>query len=196
MELPAPAMRGLTGLLRAYRAGDAAALDEIFSLVLPELRARARGIMSGERPGHTLPPTALVNEAFLRLFDGVPAAWENSGEFIAAASREMRRVVVDHARRANAAKRRWREARPLEEALDSPAVSPLLDELLDLDRALVALVQVDPVAVQVVELRYFAGLEIAEVAAVMGVTTRTVERRWTWSRVWLREYLAGGGGKA
>lgn len=191
MELPVPGVAGLTGLLKAYGAGDAGVLDEIFTLVLPELRARARGIMRGERPGHTLPPTALVNEAFLRLFDGTPANWENSGAFIAAASREMRRAVIDHARRANAAKRRWREAQPLAEA-EGEAAAPLLEDLLDLDRALNALAQVDPVAVRVVEMRYFTGLESAEAAAALGVTTRTVERRWAWARAWLHDYLTRG----
>lgn len=182
----------LTQLLEEHGAGKPEALEELFALVYPELRARARVLMAGERPGHTLPPTALVHEAFLRLFDGKPAPWEDGPAFLRAAAVEMRRVLVDHARRANAAKRQWRQREPLAgeaERAESAGIEP--EELLDLDRALAELAAEDPEAATLVELRYFAGLDGEEAAAAVGLARRTADRRWAWARAWLLRRLNG-----
>ena len=156
-------------------------------IVYPELRRVAQAVMRRERDTHTLQPTALVNEAFLRLFDGKPVPWEHTDDFLRVAAVEMRRIVTDYARRANAQKRQCRaESFPK----DVPAFDIGLVNAMEIDRALSALALESPRAVAVVEMKYYAGLDNGEIAAVLAVTTRTVTREWAWAKAWLLRYLS------
>jgi RNA polymerase sigma factor (TIGR02999 family) len=191
----ASATHAVTDALHALHAGDAAALDRLAPLVYDDLRRIARRQLGGERPGHTLSPTALVHEAWLRLGDQQRAAWADRAQFFALAARMMRRVLVDHARRRHA-RRRGGTARAvtldvLEEMpiTAAHASSERAAELQALDEALERLALLEPRLVQVVEMRYFAGFTTAETAAALGVTTRTVERDWMKARGWLLEAL-------
>jgi RNA polymerase sigma-70 factor, ECF subfamily len=180
-----------TQLLEAMQSGCTDALDSFMRCVFAEMRRRARGLLLQEAAGHTLQPTALVNEAFLRLFDGKPIPWANSKHFLMSASQEMRRALVDHARRATAEKRRRDLYEPLDFEYPS-ANSTMLDECLDIDSALRDLALESQRAVTVVEMRFFGGLEQAEIARVLGVTERTIEREWAWARAWLLRRLDRG----
>lgn len=175
-----------TQLLQAFQAGDESALDLFIQCVLGELRRRARLFLQRENPGHTLQPTALVNEAFLRLFDGKPVPWTDTNEFFLSASREMRRVLTDHARKANAQKRQQRKYQSLDEDHPSPLIDA--DQTIQIDQALDALEAKSKRAVSIVEMRFFGGLGIAEIASILGVHERTVKREWAWARAWLLRY--------
>ena len=181
----------VTELLVAWRQGDEGAAERLIPLVYHELRARAAGALRRERRAHTLTPTALVHEAYLRLVDGRPPDVEGRKHFLAIAARVMRRVLVDHARARNAAKRnQGKEALSLDEALTigdgrSPA-------LLKLDDALLALAAFDPAKARLVELRYFAGLTIEETADVLDTSPATVKREWALARAWLHREVKGG----
>jgi RNA polymerase sigma-70 factor (ECF subfamily) len=183
----------MTSLLSAWREGDATALDRLVPLVHAELRRLARRQMAGERPGHTLQTTALVNEAYMRLSDLQRVEWQDRGHFFAMAARLMRRILVDHARARHVQKRGdgVRPA-PLDAALAvaSPAVSV---DLLALDEALTALGAVDARKAQVVELRYFGGLTVGETATSLGVSEETVLRDWRLAKLWLLRALGGDG---
>jgi RNA polymerase sigma-70 factor, ECF subfamily len=188
----------VTRLLRRAREGEPEALELVFPLVLEELRAVAAGRLRGEAAGHTLQPTALVNEAYLKLVASPEVDWRDRAHFLAVAARAMRQVLVDRARRRNADKR-GAGARPttlsgkgLLEAGDGP--SP--EETLALDAALEKLDRVDSRLREVVELRFFAGLTDTEIAEALGVTRRTVQRDWTKARAWLYAELDRGGGAA
>ena len=168
--------------------------DELLPLVYDELRRLARHYLSRERPGHTLEPTALVHEAYLRLVDPTRATWQGRTHFFATGARVMRHLLVDHARGKGRAKRggAWRRVTLAE------AVAPTLprdlrrEDLLALDAALSKLAQIDEREARIVELRFFAGLKVAEVASLLGVSKRTVEDDWVHARVWLRRELGGG----
>ena len=189
-----PATEAVTRLLADARAGDDAALDALMRAVYAELHAIARHHMRGERAGHTLQPTALVNEALLRLLGGEPVAFEDRRHFLRSASRVMRRVLVDHARARNAAKRQGGRRVTLSDDLGAPG--PGVD-LLVLDDALERLARAEPRWAQIVELRFLLGLEVEEVAAVLSVSESTVKRDWRFARAWLeRELGADGGGPA
>ena len=182
----------VTRLLEEARRGDAAAIDRLLPLLYSELHAIAARHMRGERPGHTLQPTALVHEAFLRLVGGTPATFDDRAHFLRAASQAMRRVLVDHARARNAAKRGGALRVTLDEGVagaDDGAV-----DLLVLDDALSRLAAAEPRWAQVVELRYFAGLEVPEVAEALGISTATVKRDWRFARAWLARALGDDGG--
>ncbi len=169
-----------TALLSMVRSGDREALERLFALVYDELRRMADGQLRREPVGHTLQPTALVHEVFLRFVDAeVPAA--DRSHFIGIAARAMRQVLVDHARRRVAAKRGGGRVRT---TLGGGELALELDpvEMLDLDRALASL---DDRQRRVVELRFFAGLEEREIGEVLGVTERTVRRDWVKARAWL-----------
>ena len=181
----------ITRSLRAHVAGETASLDELWEFVYPELRRRARFVMGRERSGHTLQPTALVNEAFMRLFDGAPVNWNDSQHFFAVAAAAMRRVLTDHARRAAAAKRQAPEGSWQVEAASMAGLSP--EELLDLNTALEELVKISPRAAAVVDLKHFAGLTDEEAAAALGTKPRTVSREWAWARASLRMAIGGEG---
>jgi len=184
--------RRVTQLLIASRDGDAAALDELLPLVYDELHGLARRRMAAERGDHTLQATALVHEAWLRLVAQREQRWENRGHFLALAATVMRRVLVNHARDKGARKRGGdRERDALDEAAED--LAGRADDMLALDEALQRLARVFPEQARMVELRFFAGLEHAEVGRVLGVSTRTAERGWRLARAWLRKELAVAG---
>lgn len=174
----------VTGLLLAWGEGDRDALDRLMPLVHQELRQIARNHMAGERTGHSLQPTALVNEAYLRLIDLKRIKWQNRAHFFAMASRMMRYVLVDLARRRENEKRGGGAQRVtlIEDRL--PAQEREYD-LIALDDALEALKALDERKVQVVEMRFFGGLTIEETAEVLEVSRDTVMRDWQFSKDWL-----------
>jgi len=184
-----PETGALTGLLRAYQGGSEEALAELFEIVLPELRQKARQLFVNERAEHTLQPTALINDAFIRLFDGKPIPWENSRDFLNSAVVEMRRALVDHARKADAKKRQRRMG--VELGTDYPSPSPG-DPItaIALDQALCQMAEENPRTVKIVELTVFGGLNSREIGEVLGVSYRTVEREWQWARKWLKRFLS------
>jgi RNA polymerase sigma factor (TIGR02999 family) len=186
---PAPATGEVTAELRAWRAGDERARERLLSKVYVELRKIAAAELRHERSGHTLQPTALVHEAYLRLIGQTRIAWRDRAHFFGLAATMMRRVLVDHARARLAAKRRRDEPSP---ALPEPAVAEPPVEILDLDRALDRLAERFPRHARVVEMRYFAGLEIDEIAAALEISDRTVKRDWRFARAFLLAELAGG----
>jgi RNA polymerase sigma factor (TIGR02999 family) len=187
---PAP----ITHLLRAWSDGDDAALAALVPLVESELRRLAAGYMGRERAGHTLQPTALVNETFLRLLDAQSIAWQDRGHFLGIAARLMRRVLVDHARTRGRRKRGGdHDQVSLDEGI---AVAPDLDfNLLALDRALEALALVDERKARVIEMRFFGGLTVDETASALQVSADTVKRDWRLAKIWLLRYLDGDGGE-
>jgi len=178
----------ITRLLARLRGGDDDALDRLMPIVYAELRAIARGLLRGERQDHTLEPTALVHEAYVRLVgDGTPLS--DRRHFFAIAARAMRRVLIEHARARRRKKRGGDAARvPLTENLAGPTAGDPID-LLALDEAMTRLEAQDPRKARVVELIYFAGLNATEAAEVLGVTRRTVERDWQYARAWLLREL-------
>jgi RNA polymerase sigma factor (TIGR02999 family) len=179
----------VTALLVEWTRGDAAALERLVPVVEAELRGLARRHMARESPGHTLQPSALVNEAYLRLVQGTRPAWQNRVHFFAVASRVMRRVLVDHARAKRNMKRGGRLRRvPLHDDLATAACARGAD-LVALDEALDALAAIDPRRGRVVELRVFGGLSVAETAAAMNVSPETVMRDWKLARAWLGREL-------
>lgn len=185
----------VTRLLQAWRDGDRSALDDLIPLVYRELHSIASRHLARERPGHTLQSTALVHEAFLRLLGQHSVEWQNRAHFFAIAASQMRRILVDYARRQSADKRGG-PARPssIDEGFDieAPAVGLERLDALALDRALQQLEAIDPTQGRVVELRYFGGLTIDETAAVLGLSTGSVKREWTTAKAWLFRALQQG----
>jgi RNA polymerase sigma factor (TIGR02999 family) len=181
----------VTGLLRRWSEGDAAALESLMPVVYAELRALAGSYLQSERPGHTLQPTALVHEAFLRLVGQNRVEWQNRAHFFGIAAQLMRRVLVDHARRRAAAKR---DAGPVRIEFTEPSSegSDRDPEILALDEALQGLESLDARQAKIVELRFFGGLTVEETALVTGVSTATVKREWRTARAWLRRTLDSG----
>jgi RNA polymerase sigma-70 factor, ECF subfamily len=182
----------VTALLRAWSAGDQAVLDQLIPVVHGELKRIARRYMVRERQGHTLQPSALVNEAFLRLVDVHGVQWQDRAHFFALAAQMMRRILVNYALARGAGKRGGAARQvSLDEAM---MVSPARDsELVDLDAALDSLAKLDPRKAQTVELRFFAGLSVEETAAVLKVSPQTVLRDWKLSKTWLAREMAGPG---
>jgi RNA polymerase sigma factor (TIGR02999 family) len=179
----------VTRLLIDWSHGDAAALEQLLPIVHSELRRTARRELRRERVDHTLQPTALVNELYLRLVEQRRASWENRAQFFAVAAQIMRRILVDHARAQVAAKRGGTSPRvSLTEAGDV-GVEPAL-EVLAVDDALTQLVQLDPDQARIVELRFFSGLTVDETAHVMEVSPRTIKREWRLAKAWLYGQLA------
>jgi len=181
--MPAPP-REITQMLLKWREGDSAALDQLMPLVYEELRRLAKRYMAGERSGHTLQTTALVNEAYLRLTDHREMRWQNRAHFFAVAAQAMRRILVDHARARDAVKRGGGAPKAsLEDAaLLAQEKAP---ELIALDEALRELAAMDPRKGRVVELRYFGGLSVEQTAEVLGVSGVTVMREWSAAKAWL-----------
>jgi RNA polymerase sigma-70 factor, ECF subfamily len=179
----------LTALLVAWGHGDQAALDQLVPLVHAELRRIARQHLRRERTGQTLQPTALVNEAYLRLIDAKRIQWQNRQHFFAIATRVMRRVLVDSARARRSGKRGGdAQIASLDEALVAPKEPD--QDLVELDDALKALAALDPRKSQVVEMRYFGGLSVEETAEALQVSTGTVMRDWRLAKVWLLRELS------
>jgi RNA polymerase sigma factor (TIGR02999 family) len=179
----------VTDLLRVWREGDAERSARLLDVLYDQLKRLARRQLQRERPGHTLQTTALVHEAYLRLVDQRRADWHDREHFFAVASTVMRRLLVDHAR-ARLADKRAHHPITLSAAGEVGAADPAF-EVLDLDRALGRLAVDHPRPARVVELRFFGGLEIAEIAALLEVTVRTVHRDWAFARAWLLRDLGG-----
>lgn len=178
----------LTRLLQAVQSGCAESREKLYERVYRELKAIAGAHLAGERPGHTLQTTALVNEAYLRLAPN-EEHWQNRAHFFGSAARAMRCILVDHARRHRSMKRGGESRRVTLADLATTASAPNLD-LLALDRALGALAKEEPRLAEVVNLRYFGGLSIVETAAVLGVSNTTVKRDWTFARAWLLDRMS------
>jgi RNA polymerase sigma factor (TIGR02999 family) len=178
----------ITQLLVAWSDGDRAALDQLVPLVHAELRRLARSYLRGERQGHTLQTTALVNEAYLRLVGQKHVRWQNRAHFLAIAAQLMRRILVDYARRRQYQKRGGGAMQVTLSEAESLGDQRAPD-LVALDEALRSLAEIDPRRSQVVELRFFGGLSIEETAEVLKVSATTVERDWTVAKAWLHKSL-------
>lgn len=183
------APEGVTQLLKDWNEGDQSALDRLMPLVHAELRRLANNYLRRERANHTLQPTALVNEAYLKLVDQKNARWQNRAQFFGVAAQLMRRILVDHARLHRAEKRGGSDQQRLsltniERTTDTPDI-----DLLALHEALNELAEVDPQQSRIVELKFFGGLSIEETAEVLSVGHATVERDWKMARAWLRRKL-------
>jgi len=179
----------VTELLSAWNGGDESVHDRLLSIVYADLHRQAVAAMRRENEGHTLQPTALVHEAYLRLVDQ-RVEWRNRGQFFAIAAQVMRRILIDHARERHAEKR-GAGARPITlSAVDRQPADEETD-VLSLHDALERLAALDPDQARIVELRYFAGLTIEETAEAIGVSPATVKREWATARAWLKRELAG-----
>jgi len=179
----------VTQLLLNWNAGDQSALAELMPLVYAELRQIAARQLRRERHDHTLQPTALVHEAWMRLAQTNRLTWQNRAHFLGVAAELMRRVLVDHARRRSAGIRGGGETRlTLDEAIG--VAQPREVNLLALDDALTSLAALDPRQSKIVELKYFGGLEIEEIAEVVGISSATVKRDWQWARAWLQREIS------
>ncbi len=186
------ASHDVTRLLDAWFAGERQALDRLLPLVEGDLRRMARSLMSSQGTQLTLQPTALVNEAYLRLAGGRQANWEGRLQFFAYAATTMRRILVNHLRDRRAAKRGGlRVPVSLEEIRELPAPAVAGADLLDLDAALSRLAQLDARQARIIELRYFGGLSVEETATALGLSPRTVKREWHSARLFLRRELSG-----
>ena len=181
----------VTDLLVAYGQGDAEALERLIPLVYSELHRRAGYYLRAERSDHTLQPTALVNEAFLRLVDQ-NISWQNRAHFFGVAAQVMRRILVDHARAHNTEKRGG-QARKLSRAEAIAVGNERPVDLIALDEALERLAQMDAEKCRLVELRYFAGLSVEETAEAMGMSVATVMRHWSMAKAWLRKQMGEQG---
>ena len=181
--------RDITELLHAWAGGDAGALEELLPLVYADLRRRAGAYMRRERRNHTLEPTALVHEAYLKLVDQRRAAWQNRGQFFGVASQMMRRILVDRARARRMAKRSGRWARVTLDDGVRDAAAPIDVDVLDLDAALTRLAAFDSRKCQLAELRFFGGLSLEEASEALGISTATADRDWQTARAWLLKEL-------
>jgi len=179
----------VTRLLDAWGRGDRSAADRLIPLVYEELHRIAERAMRNEDPGHTLQPTALINEVYLKLAEQSHAMWQNRAQFFGVAGQGMRRILVDHARARKSAKRGGgARAITLDDSADVPNADSV--DVLDLNEALEKLEAIDPDQARLVELRYFAGLNIDDTAAALGISASTVKREWTVARAWLRRELS------
>jgi RNA polymerase sigma factor (TIGR02999 family) len=186
-----PSGRDLTNLLVEWSEGDRTALDRLVPLVYEELRVIARSYLRRERQGHTVQTGTLVHQAFVKLLEGKQVRWQGRAHFFGIAARLMRQILVDHARARDALKRgAGEDMESLTTAL-LVAVQTMDVGVLVLDRALEELAAIDPQQARVVELRFFGGLTVEEVADVLGVSTGTVKREWSMARAWLRRAVAG-----
>ncbi len=180
--------KDVTQLLVDWSHGDEKALEKLLPLVYDELHRLAEHYMSRERSDHTLQPTALINEVYLRLVDQTRVEWRNRAHFIGVAAQLMRRVTVKHAQRHRAAKRGGgAPAVPFDEAVVPAAASE--EDVIALDEALERLQELDPRQSRIVEMRFFGGLTGKEMAEVLGVSQATIDREWRLARAWLRREL-------
>jgi RNA polymerase sigma-70 factor (ECF subfamily) len=184
----APGPQDVTSMLVAWSGGDSSMEEPLMEALYDDLRRKAAGILRHGSPGRTLQPTALVNEAYLRLVDQKRVRWQNRAHFLAVAARLMRRVLIDYARRQRAAKRGGAATRVTLEDFAAPhGASPL--DLLALDEALADLAALDARQARIVELRAFGGLGVEETAEVLGVSPATVKRDWSFAQAWLERRL-------
>jgi RNA polymerase sigma factor (TIGR02999 family) len=184
-------MSDVTRILNAIERGDAGATDELLPLVYEELRILAAQKLSHEPSGQTLQATALVHEAYLRLVGDEPQSWKSRGHFFAAAAEAMRRILVENARR----KRRRKRGNGLKRVdLDKAEVAAeaVSEGMIALDEALERLAEEDPFAAELVKMRYFAGLTLAQTAEALGVSPRTADRCWAYAKAWLHHEIAKG----
>ncbi|HEX8076825.1 MAG TPA: sigma-70 family RNA polymerase sigma factor [Chthoniobacterales bacterium] len=186
---PTPSRHEITQWLVACTGGEAGAVERLLPLVYQELHRQAVAFFNREGTGHTLQPTALVNEVFMQLVDQDRINWQNRAQFFGIAAQMMRRILVSHARSRQAAKRGGGQQRvTLDEAV---AVAPQRDvNLLAVDEALTKLETIDPEKSRMVELRFFSGLSVEETAEVMGLSTRTIDRKWQTAKAWLHREIA------
>jgi len=179
----------VTELLHALRDGDQGAMDRVMTLVYEEVRKVAAWHLRGERPDHTLQPTELVHEAYMKLVQRESRNWENRAHFIGVATQAIRRILVDHARAKQSNKRGGGAVRvTLSEGV---ALNEMVDiDLLDLDKALTTLGEEEPIEQKIVEMRFFGGLTEDEISQVLGIGKRTVARHWAFAKAWLHRELA------
>ena len=180
-------MNGVTDLLKRWQAGESLAGEQLMASMYAEMRQIAARQFAGEKPSHTLQPTALVHEAYERLIQLNRISWTDRAHFMAMAARIMREILIDHARRKGAANRDWGHRITLTGQQIPNSDEPL--DLLDLDSALTALAQIDAQRARVVELRFFGGLTIEETAAALDLSPATVKRHWQVARAWLYQSL-------
>lgn len=181
----------ITRLLQDYEKGNREAMDEVFPLVYEELRRLAASRLRGERGDHTLQPTALVHEAYLRLIEQHSASWRNRAHFFGLAAEMMRRILVNHALGKNRVKRFGNQTKiALDEALDFAKTQEI--DVVELDEALNELEKFDLRQAKIVELKFFAGLTTAEIAEIVEISDSTVKREWRIARAWLRDRLRTG----
>ncbi len=188
--MAAPSPKEVTRLLIDWGNGDQAALDELIPLVYAELRRLAGRYMRRESQDHTLQTSALINEAYLRLIDQKSVQWQNRAHFFGVAAQLMRRILVDHARSRSRAKRGG--GAQMVSLVEQAVMSEEVAEVIALDEALNNLAEMDPRKSQIVELKFFGGLTTEEVAEVLKVTTRTVEREWRKAKAWLHRAISKG----
>jgi len=179
-----------TQLLRSLSSGDSSRSEELLAAVYGELRERAAGYLARERADHTLQPTALVHEAWLRLIDQDDVSWQNRAHFVGVAAQAMRRILVDHARGVRSLKRggEWQRVELDGEAAEDTNGTV---DVVDLDRALAKLEELSERRARIVELRFFGGLEVEAVAEVLGISTATVKREWRFAKAWMSTELEG-----
>lgn len=188
--MAAPSPKEVTRLLVDWGNGDQAALDELIPLVYDELRRLAGRYMRRESKGHTLQTSALVNEAYLRLVDQKNVKWQNRAHFFGVASQLMRRILVDHARNRSRAKRGG--GAQMVSLAEQAVISKEVTDVIALDDALKNLAEMDKRKSQIVEMKFFGGLTTEEVAEVLKVTSRTVEREWRKAKAWLNRAISKG----
>jgi RNA polymerase sigma factor (TIGR02999 family) len=182
-------MSDVTRILSQIEAGDPSAAEKLLPLVYDELRKLAAAKLAQEKAGQTLQATALVHEAYIRIAgDGEPKDWNGRGHFFAAAAEAMRRILINRARDKQRLKRGGDRKRVHFDLLTDPATAPD-EDLLDLDDALSSLASTNPQAAELVKLRYFAGLDLPEAAATLGLSTRSASRVWAFARAWLIDAL-------
>jgi len=179
----------ITGWLVEWRQGSRQAGDRLFAASYQELRRLAAWHLRNERPGHTLQPTALVHELYLRLFQGEPVEWQNRAHFFAVAAQQLRRLLIDHARARLAEKREGSHVR-LSLAEVGGLATHREEDLIEMDQALHRLEELDPRSARVVELRFFGGLTEQEAAEAIGISVATLKRDWDFARAWLLSQLA------
>jgi len=180
----------VTLLLNELKLGNKDALGRLVPLVYRELRQVAARLLRGERTGHTLQPTALVHELYLRLVEQDRADWKDRAHFLAVAAKLMRHILVDYARARGTAKRDGMATRIEIAGFELSGEEPRTEEILAVDEALDRLAELDPQQARVVELRYFAGLTVEETAEAVGISPRTVKRDWAMASAWLRSEIS------
>ena len=184
-------MSQVTRILTSIEQGDTVAAEQLLPVVYDELRGMAAAMLAQEKPGHTLQPTALVHEAYLRLVGSEDTQWQGRRHFFGAAAEAMRRILVDHARRRTSLKRGGdRQRVPMDEMLSASDANDV--DLVALDEALTALAECDPVKAEVVKFRYFVGLSNAETAELLEISLATVKRYWVFAKAWLLNEMSQG----